>query len=79
MGKRLRYVSAVKGSGLSVVIRRGGAFGDLFNDGKVDVIMYPIDVPPTSLKHINPDHHHWVTIKSVGALKSPRDATCAAV
>jgi hypothetical protein len=51
----------------------------LFNDGKIDVIINPIDGPPVLLKNVNPDHHHWVEMKLVGGAKSPRDATCATV
>jgi hypothetical protein len=56
---------------------RGAAFGDLFNDGKIDVVINPIDGPPVLLRNVNPDHHHWVEMKLVGGPKSPRDATCA--
>jgi hypothetical protein len=74
------YVPPVKGSGLAVVVPgRGAAFGDLFNDGKIDVIINPIDGPPVLLRNVNPDHHHWVEMKLVGGAKSPRDATCATV
>ena len=79
-GNKFSYVPPVKGSGLAVVIpARGAAFGDLFNDGKIDVIINPIDGPPTLLRNVNPDNHHWVEIKLVGGPKSPRDATCATV
>jgi len=78
--RRFEYVPAVKGTGLAMVIpARGAAFGDLFNDGKIDVIINPIDGPPALLKNVNPDHHHWVEMKLVGGPKSPRDATCATV
>ena len=79
-GRRFEYVPPVKGSGLADVIpARGAAFGDLFNDGKIDVIINPIDGPPVLLRNVNPDHHHWVELKLVGGPKSPRDATCATV
>ncbi len=83
-GRRFEYVPPVVSSGLAVVIpARGAAFGDLFNDGKTDVVINPIDGPPVLLRNVNPDHHHWVEIKLVGGVnpktgkKSPRDATCA--
>jgi len=39
-------VPAVKGTGLAVLLSaRGAAFGDLFNDGKIDVVLSPIDGP----------------------------------
>jgi hypothetical protein len=43
------------------------------------VIINPIDGPPTLLRNVNPDHHHWVEMQLVGGPKSPRDATCATV
>jgi enediyne biosynthesis protein E4 len=74
------YIKPVKGTGLAVVVPgRGAAFGDLFNDGKIDVIINPVDGPPVLLKNVNPDRHHWVEMKLVGSGKSPRDATCATV
>ena len=79
-GRRFQYVPPVKGTGLADVIpARGAAFGDLFNDGKIDVIINPIDGPPVLLRNVNPDHHHWVEMQLVGGPKSPRDATCATV
>jgi len=85
-GRRFEYVPAVKGTGLAEVIpARGAAFGDLFNDGKIDVIINPVDGPPVLLRNVSSDHHHWVEIKLVGGGKtatrpgSPRDATCATV
>jgi hypothetical protein len=79
-GRKFEYVPPVAGSGLAVVIpARGAAFGDLFNDGKIDVVINPIDGPPVLLRNVNPDHHHWVELKLVGGPKSPRDATCATV
>ena len=74
------FVPPVKGTGLADVIPgRGAAFGDLFNNGKIDVIINPIDGPPVLLRNVNPDHHHWVELALVGTGKSPRDATCATV
>jgi hypothetical protein len=69
-----------EGTGLADVIpARGAAFGDLFNDGKIDVVINPIDGPAVLLRNVNPDHHHWVELKLVGGPKSPRDAICARV
>ena len=74
------YVLPVKGSGLATLTSgRGAAFGDLFNNGKIDVVINPIDGPPVLLKNVNPDHHHWVELKLVGGAKSPRDAIGATV
>jgi hypothetical protein len=77
---KFEYVPPVKGSGLAVLTSgRGAAFGDLFNNGKIDVVISPIDGPPVLLKNVNPDGHHWVELKLVGGPKSPRDAVGATV
>lgn len=77
---KFEVVPAVNGTGLAVVTSgRGAAFGDLFNDGKIDVVISPIDGPPVLLRNVNPDHHHWVELKLVGGPRSPRDAVGATV
>jgi hypothetical protein len=74
------YIKPVKGTGLAVVVPgRGAAFGDLFNDGKIDVVINPVDGPAVLLKNVNPDRNHWVKLKLEGSGKSPKDATCATV
>jgi len=84
--RKFDYIKPVEGTGLADVIpARGAAFGDLFNDGKIDVIINPVDGPPVLLKNVNPDHHHWVEMNLIGGAnpktgrKSPKDATCATV
>ena len=77
---KFEYVPPVKGSGLATLTSgRGAAFGDLFNNGKIDVVINPIDGPPVLLKNVSADHHHWVEMKLVGGPKSPRDAVGATV
>ncbi|MFC5862325.1 CRTAC1 family protein [Acidicapsa dinghuensis] len=77
---KFEEVLPVKGSGLAQIVSgRGAAFGDLFNNGKIDVVISPIDGPPVLLKNVNPDHHHWVELKLIGGSKSPRDAVGATV
>jgi hypothetical protein len=74
------YVAPVKDTGLAVVAcTRGAAFGDLFNDGKIDVVITPIDGPPILLRNVNPDHHHWVELNLTGGKGSPADAVGAKV
>ena len=68
---KFEEVPPVKGSGLAVATAgRGAAFGDLFNDGKIDVIINPADGPPVLLRNVNPDHHHWVELKLVGGRRA---------
>src|SRR6185437_4070144 len=79
-GGKFSLVPAVEGTGLAVVVvGRGAAFGDLFNNGKIDVVMNNMDGVPVLLKNVNADHHHWVEMKLVGGPKSPRDAVGATV
>ena len=77
---KFELVPAVEGSGLAVVtVGRGAAFGDLFNNGKIDVVINGVDGSPVLLRNANPDHHHWVEMKLIGGPKSPRDAVGATV
>ena len=77
---KFEEVPPVKGSGLAMIMSaRGTAFGDLFNNGKIDVVINPIDGPPVLLKNVDPDRHHWVELKLIGGPKSPRDAVGATV
>jgi len=80
-GKKFTLVPAVEGTGLAVVApSRGAAFGDLFNDGKMDVVINPLEGHAILLRNVNPDHHHWVELKLIGSgPKTPRDAIGAVV
>jgi hypothetical protein len=79
-GKKFEAVPAVEGSGLADVIAgRGMAEGDLFNDGKLDVVINVMDGHPVLLRNVSPDHNHWLELKLVGGPKSPRDAVGATV
>ena len=79
-GKKFELVPAVIGTGLAEVIPgRGAAFGDLFNDGKTDVVINSMDHVPSLMRDVNPDLHHWVGLKLIGGPKSPRDAVGAVV
>ena len=71
---------AATGSGLAVVIpARGMAFGDLFNDGKLAVVINNMDAPPTLLRNVNQDSNHWITLLLAGGPKNPADAIGASV
>ncbi len=79
-GKRFEAVPAATNSGLAVIISgRGAAFGDLFNDGKVDVIINSLDGPPILLRNVVENGNHWIDLKLVGGAGSPRDAIGAKV
>jgi hypothetical protein len=57
---------------------RGLAFGDLDNDGFIDVVVNNLDGKPTILKNDGASHNNWITIKLVGSGKN-RDAIGARV
>ena len=79
-GKRFELVPPVEGTGLAeVFVGKGAAFGDLFNDGKIDVVVNVLDHHPVLLRNVSKDDHHWVELKVIGGAKSPRDAVGATV
>lgn len=79
-GRRFEEVPPATGSGLAVVIPgRGAAFGDLFNTGKIDVVINNIDREPTLLRNVVKNANHWLTLKLIGGPKSPRDAIGAKI
>ena len=79
-GKKFDLMPATEGTGLADVIpARGAAFGDIFNDGKIDVVVNCIDHTPVLLRNVNADTNHWVGIKLIGGPKGPKDAVGATV
>jgi enediyne biosynthesis protein E4 len=79
-GAKFREVPPRTGSGLADVIpARGAAFGDLFNDGHIDVVINNIDSIPSLLRNVVKNGNHWLTLRLVGGSKSPRDAIGAKV
>jgi enediyne biosynthesis protein E4 len=79
-GKKFEEVPPATGSGLAVVIPgRGAAFGDLFNNGHIDVVINNMDSAPTLLRNLVKNSNHWIGLKLIGGPKSPRDAIGAKV
>jgi hypothetical protein len=77
---KLELVPAVEGTSLAKTgVGRGLAFGDLFNDGKIDAIINNMDGTPSFLRNVTENKNHWVELKLVGGPKSPRDAVGATV
>ena len=75
---KLQVVPAVEGSGLAkVAASRGMAYGDLFNDGREDVVVNNMDSTPSVFRNVTRETNHWVEFRLVGGPKSPRDATGA--
>jgi len=66
-------VSADAGPALRLrAAHRGAAFGDLNNDGKIDVVISAIGGPAELLYNTSTGSNHWVAIETVG-VKSNRD------
>jgi hypothetical protein len=79
-GKKFEEVPPATGSGLAdVITARGAAFGDIFNDGSIDVVINNIDSRPTLLRNVLKTGNHWLELRLVGGPKSPRDANGAKV
>ena len=79
-GKKFQEVPPATGSGLAdIITARGAAFGDLFNDGHIDVVLNNLDSTPTLLRGVAKNGNHWITLKLVGGPKSPQDAIGAKV
>jgi enediyne biosynthesis protein E4 len=79
-GVKFKEVPPATGSGLAnVSTGRGAAFGDLFNDGQIDVVINNIDSTPSLLRNVVKNGNHWLTLKLVGGTRSPRDAIGAKV
>jgi len=77
---KFEVVPAVKGTGLAdLLTARGAAFGDVFNDGRIDVVINQLNNPPALLQNVDGNHNHWVGLRLVGGAKSPRDAVGATV
>jgi hypothetical protein len=78
-GTRFDEVPAATGSGLaSVLPARGAAFGDLDNDGRIDIVINNHDQRPTLLRNVA-QAGHWIAIALTGAAGVPRDAIGAVV
>ena len=78
-GQKFEVIPPVKGTGLAeLLVERGAAFGDLFNDGRMDVVINQLDRGPALLRNVVPMRNaHWVGLKLIGGPRSPRDAVGA--
>jgi hypothetical protein len=79
-GKKFQEFPPASGSGLAAVIpARGAAFGDIFNNGRIDVVLNNIDTTPTLLRNVVKNDNHWIELELTGGPQSARDAIGAKV
>jgi hypothetical protein len=74
-----RFVDVTAGSGAimaTVESSRGAVFGDLNNDGKIDIVMLNARTRPTLMMNETATTNHWVLLKLIG-VKSNRSAVGA--
>ncbi len=74
--KNGRFVDASSGAGSEFASRkavhRGAAFGDLDDDGRVDVVVSALEAPLEIWHNVSPAPNHWLLVTTVGT-KSNRD------
>ena len=76
---RFRDATAETGAAMQRArAHRGCAFGDLDNDGRVDVVVSVIGEPPEVLYNMTAGGGHWLGLR-LGGTKSNRDGIGAAV
>lgn len=45
---------------------RGLAYGDLDNDGRIDLVITALGQPARVLRNVSENHHHWILLKLNG-------------
>ena len=78
-GRRFEDVSSRSGPGAQAArSSRGAAFGDIDNDGDVDVLVMNMNERPALLRNDATSGHQWIGVRLVGT-RSNRDAIGASV
>jgi len=64
---KLTLVPPVEGTALAkLATSRGMAFGDLFNDGHIDVVINNLDGPPSIFRNVVNNGNHWIEFSLIG-------------
>jgi hypothetical protein len=78
----MRFADATPGAGREFSAKkaahRGGAFGDLDNDGRVDAVVTDLYGPIEVWKNVSPVPNHWLSLLTVGT-RSNRDGIGAKI
>jgi len=67
-----RNISELVGPAIRIPqVSRGAAFGDLFNDGRVDIVVENVDGKPMilrneDLRNVGGNHNHWIEFELAG-------------
>jgi hypothetical protein len=74
-----RNISELVGPAIQIPqVSRGAAFGDLFNDGRLDIVVENLDGKPMILREEGGNHNHWIGFELAGT-KSNRLALNARI
>jgi hypothetical protein len=74
-----RNISGLAGTAIQIPqVSRGAAFGDLFNNGRVDIVVENLDGKPMILREEGGNHNHWIGFELAGT-KSNRLALNARI
>jgi len=68
-----RFVNVTSAAGAALresAAHRGTAFGDLNNDGRVDVVVSAIGSPAELLYNTSPGTNHWIVIETIGTVSN---------
>src|SRR5262249_57358854 len=78
----LKFADATTGAGKDLrrkkAVERGGALGDIDNDGRVDAVVTDLYGPIEVWKNVSPVRNHWLEVQTVGT-KSNRDGMGAKI
>src|SRR4030042_1838461 len=79
---QFKFAQATAGAGADFSTKRGthrgGAFGDLDNDGRVDAIVTALDEALEVWRNVSPAANRWLSIRTIGT-KSNRDGMGAEI